>query len=331
MEAGASSLSQGTFSLSSGASSARNDASALASGTSQLSDGASTLSDSISTANDALSGIPMPEGAEEGSKESGNDEPTAGGLTLENSADESAPRIAIAINPAKNPMVTNSLESALTSLAGYGIEVDTTYTTGIPEELSTGYAHMPLLIITYLSSYAAGAAGAMLLKPFRRTRGRTALALLVQAMCALATALVIGAVATASFNAVLGAQVDFGSLALFLALCSFALQLVVVASLDLFGTPGMAVPLLLMGLCMLSAYLPYEFLPEFWQDCIYPYNPLRFMVDGFKSILYTDGGFINQATPLVANVAAVGAVLITLCLFKRPKEELGERMPAHLP
>ena len=55
------------------------------------------------------------------------------------------------------------------------------------------------------------------------------------------------------------------------------------------------------------------------------------MVDGFKSILYTDGGFINQATPLVANVAAVGAVLITLCLFKRPKEELGERMSVHLP
>lgn len=320
---GTSTLSEGASALASGTQSASSGASSLASGSGQVAGGAATLSSGLDGANGALNEIPVPDGVNESDDgtDAGEEAEGDAALSLDSADDGDGPRIALVINPAKNPLVTNSLESALGSLSSYGIAVDTTYTVDIPDELSSGYAHMPLLIITYLASYAAGVVAALLLRPFRVTRGKTARALLGQVACAFATALVIGAAAAAVFNAVLGAQVDFASLALFLALCSFALQLIVVGSLDLFGMPGMVVPLLLMALCMIGAYLPYEFLPSFWQECIYPYNPLRMMVDGFKEILYLQAGFVNGATASVALMVPIGAALMVLSLFKRPKGE----------
>lgn len=314
---GADSLAEGVASLSQGAGSAYSGSSALSDASQTLSSGAAALSGGLSTAADALEALPERADGEGFAVDDGG---SSFELSLDSAEDPNAPYVSLLINPGKNPMVTNSLSSAFSSFESYGVVVKSTMTSEIPEALSAGYAHMPLLIMTYLASYAAAAVTGFLLGSGRGGRSRAAARLGVQALVSVAAALVVGLAVAALFNAALGASVDYLQLALFLALCSLALQLVVVGSLDLFGKPGMAVPLLLMALCMLCAYLPYEFLPEFWQNCIYPWNPLRFMVDGFKEILYVGSGAVNGATPAVLAMAAVGAAAMLLSLLKPSRE-----------
>lgn len=327
---GADSLAEGVTSLSQGAGSAYSGSSALSDASQALSSGAATLSGGLSSAADALDALPEQADGGGSAVDDGESSEAALGagssfeLSLDSAEDPNAPYVSLLINPGKNPMVTNSLSSAFSSFEGYGIVVKSSMTSEVPAALSTGYAHMPLLIMTYLASYAAAAVTGFLLGLGREGRSRAVLSLGVQALVSLVAALVVGFAVAALFNAALDASVDYLQLALFLALCSLALQLVVVASLDLFGKPGMAVPLLLMALCMLCAYLPYEFLPEFWQNCIYPWNPLRYMVDGFKEILYVGGGALNEATLAVLAVAAVGAAGMLLSLLKPRSEEPGE-------
>lgn len=72
-----------------------------------------------------------------------------------------------------------------------------------------------------------------------------------------------------------------------------------------------------VGVC--AAYLPTEFLPAFWQNWIYPWNPLRFMAGGYRGIMCMGQGFWNASSPALLVMVAVGAALVAL------KVELGAR------
>ena len=79
-------------------------------------------------------------------------------------------------------------------------------------------------------------------------------------------------------------------------------------------TPGTMV-LFLFGAALLvigmgTAYLPTEFLPAYWQDLVYPWDPLRFMTDGFRGVLYMGQGFWNSSSPALLVMAAIGLGLM---------------------
>lgn len=289
--AAAPSLSSGAGQLAAGASTAAEGAGQLASGANQLAEGAAALSAGLAEANATLQDLP-PEG--------------------------DAPQVQVIVNQGKNPMVTNSVEPSLAAFEALGVEVDKAYAVEVPAEMQRGFSHMPLMIMTYLTSYIAGAVIALRLSPSRASRKEHARGLLVQAGVALGVAAFAGVACALVYQAMLGVSVEWAPLALLMGLSSFALQLVVVGCLDLFGVAGMLVPLLLMAFCMTSAYLPYEFLPIFWQDGIYPWNPLRHMVDAYKAVIYLGQGAWNASTPYVLSVLVVGAAVMALNLLKRP-------------
>lgn len=298
---GLSSGKDGALSLSAGLDKLADGASALSSGTSQLESGASSLVDGVGA---------LREGT--GSLASGLD---AAGQSLEQlpEVDDAAPAVKLVINQGKNPMVSNSLASAISSMAsGSGISFETTYVNPLPEGMSMGFTHMILMMLTYLSSYATAV---VLSNTFKLKRGgvRQVLASVgIQVVYAAFCALAIGFCAAFVISQATGASIALADLALFVALASFGFQMLVLGSLDLFGMAGMVVPIGLLVIGMGTAYLPTEFLPAFWQSWIYPWDPLRFMADGFRGILYMGQGFWNPSSSALLLLAAVGAVLIGL-------------------
>lgn len=231
-------------------------------------------------------------------------------LAEEASAD---PSVKLVINQGKNPMVSNSLGSAISSMASSsGVAFDIEYKNPLPTGMSMGFTHMILMMLTYLSSYVTAV---VVSRTFELKRGgaRQVLASVAAQVCyAAACALAIGFCAAGIISAATGAAVSFVDLALFVALASFAFQMLVLGALDLFGMAGMVVPIGLLVIGMGAAYLPTEFLPAFWQNWIYPWDPLRFMADGYRGIMYMGQGFWNASSPALLVMVAVGAALVAL-------------------
>lgn len=281
---GASSIVSGVDALASGAASLDSGTSSVVEGSQAISDGSASLASGLNTANDALGQLPA-----------GSDDDS----------------IKLVINQGKNPMVSNSLGSAISSLgASSGMAFDISYINPLPEEMSTGFAHMILMILTYIASYATAAVIANTFKLRHGSRRSLLLSVAVQVGYAALCALVVGVGAWVVLTLATGADILFGNLALFVAVASFSFQMLVIGSLDLLGAPGMVVPIGLLVMGMGTAYLPTEFLPAFWQDWVYPWDPLRFMVDGFKGILYMGQGFWSASTAALLVLVLIGAALI---------------------
>lgn len=308
-------LSQGVTALADGAAKAQSGADALASGAGTLSSGAGTYSEAISEANNTLEELPDG-GVAQDSDADNNESGDEGSTTLGMSA-PSGPKIELIINQGKNPMVTNSLSAALNGLAASsGLAFETSYVNELPENMGIGVTHMILMILTYLGSYATGAVIAGVLKPRRNDKRGLLVGSAVQVAYAFLCALLVGVAAATVLQVGLGGTIPFVDLALFVSLASFSFQLLVIGSVKLLGTAGMIVPIGLLVIGMGAAYLPVEFLPDFWRDYVYPWDPLRYMVDGFRSILYLGEGFVNDASSPLLLVAAIGLVLMLSSVVK---------------
>lgn len=302
------SLADGAGALASGAASLDGGMSSLADGTEALHEGTQTMADGLDTANGALSMLP---------------------------GEISDPAIRLVINQGKNPMVSNSLASAIGSMgASSGMTFDISYVNPLPSEMSMGFTHMILMVLTYISSYATAVVIANVTKS-RRSGARPMLSSMAkQAVLACICALVIGFGGAGILVLATGAPVSFVDLALFITIASFAFQMLVMGSLDLFGMAGMVVPIGLLIIGMGTAYLPTEFLPSFWQDWVYPWDPLRFMADGFRGILYMGQGFWNPSSPVLLIMVGVGLVLMVIKLAlvsrKNHMEGKGRALPARM-
>lgn len=295
LSGGAEQLASGVGSLASGASQLEAGTSALASGAGALSSGSGALADGLAQAGDALDALP-----------SASDEELA---------------IQLVINQGKNPMVSSSLGSAISSMgSSSGIAFDITYENPLPEGMSMGFTHMILMMLTYLSSYITAVVISNTFKLKKGGARQMFASIGVQVGYAALCALLVGFCGAGVIVWITGASIDLTSLALFVALSSFAFQMIALGSLDLFGMAGMVVPIGILVIGMGTAYLPTEFLPAFWQNWVYPWDPLRFMADGFRGIMYMGQGFWNPSSPALLVVVAIGAALIgvkaVLCHFE---------------
>lgn len=299
--ASAPTLVSGVGSLASGAAQVSDGAASLSTGAAALASGAASNSEGVSAANDVLASLP-----------------SSDATASESEAEQAS--LEVLINQGKNPFVSNSLNSALSGLtASSGFTVETSYLNPLPEGMSMGFTHMALMILTYISSYASAVVLSRTFRFDRSSRAAMGKSLALQLGYMVCLALVVGVGVAGIMRFVYGDVFAFGDLALFVAIASLSFQVLTMGFLDWFGLAGMVVPVGILVVGMGAAYLPFEFLPTFWQNFIHPWDPLRFIVDGFKNILYMGTGYWNEATGVLCAIIAGSLAFFFANLLRRTK------------
>lgn len=111
---------------------------------------------------------------------------------------------------------------------------------------------------------------------------------------------------------------NFTDTALFLSITSFSFFLMISAVLSLVGLKGIGVFALLLffGTPLLS--LAPEMLSPFYQDWVYSWLPMRFMIEGLREIFFFGKG-LSWSTPVIVLIwiGAVSIVIILATALKR--------------
>ncbi|MCU5445741.1 DUF3533 domain-containing protein [Bacillus cereus] len=111
---------------------------------------------------------------------------------------------------------------------------------------------------------------------------------------------------------------NFTDTALFLSITSFSFFLMISAVLSLVGLKGIGVFALLLffGAPLLS--LAPEMLSPFYQDWVYVWLPMRFMIEGLREIFFFGKG-LSWSTPVIVLIwiGAVSIVIILATALKR--------------
>lgn len=240
-------------------------------------------------------------------------------------ASRKLPDLTLIVNEGKNPMVSAQLGTSFDSVAGDSpFNVKTQYVNEVPDSLGMLVSFLPmvLMILVYIASYAGGIVIRSTFPLATSRRGKTiAEQLLVAAIGALITGY-----SAASILSALVPDLSFtvGGAGLFLSVASFALMTIVIGSINWVGMIGMAVPVLILILGLGPADLPYEFLPSFWQEWVYPWNPLQFLATGSRALLFQGAGWWNAATLALIITAAVGTALVLTSAFTPRAKRLTE-------
>lgn len=235
--------------------------------------------------------------------------------------------VTLIVNEGKNPMVTNLLSGQITALtAGSDLALVTQAHHEVPDSLALLASFLPMvfMILAYISSYATGIVIRSTFPLGATGRARTTVTQL--AVAALA-AIAIGIAGSAILTAMVDVDLSVLDAAPFMAIASFALMTLVIGSVNWIGMAGMAVPVAILVLGLGTANLPFEFLPGFWQDLVYPWNPLRLLAEGARALLFQGAGWWNAATPGLVATAVVGVGLVTTSVLA-PRRRAREAVAA---
>lgn len=321
MKSGSDSLTSGLETMSSNVSQAVNGSGQLAQGSNMLKDnspllvnginnlskGSDKLNEGVGTLYDKTGEIVDNIDIEENFKEAGEGTDTEGSVS-------------VMINQGKNPMIAGNIENAMTKVsANAGLAFNMSYINPVPEDMGTGV--LPLAIMFILTLIVSLIAGVLLFRILPLSGDTTAKQLrriIVQIIYCVILALFIGYSVAFIMNTIAGMGIPFTEVALFAFVASLSLLMIVIGSLELFKMPGMLIPGLVIILGLAVSVLPYEALPEFWQDGVYPWMPLRFITSGLREILYMGEGTWNDSTLPLIGMMSVGVVLLFLSLI-RPK------------
>ena len=220
--------------------------------------------------------------------------------------------IHVTINQGKNPMVASMLQPAFAGMSDAGSETEITleisYHNPVPAELGmvANFAPTMFVLFVYISSYSTAIVTNNML-PLRNGGRRETI--LSQLGAILIAAVGIGVVGSAVLGWLIDIELSFVDVAVYLALGSVAFMSLVIGALNWFGTRGMIIPVLILLLGMGTANLPYEFLPNFWQNWIYPWMPLRFLAEGARALLFQGAGMWSPSMTAIAIIAAIGLSL----------------------
>ncbi|MDA1761046.1 DUF3533 domain-containing protein [Bacillus cereus] len=151
------------------------------------------------------------------------------------------------------------------------------------------------------------------------TRKENFVSKLKQIVAGAVATLVIGFGLTWIADGMVGLNIsNFTDTALFLSITSFSFFLMISAVLSLVGIKGIGVFALLLffGAPLLS--LAPEMLSPFYQDWVYPWLPMKFMIEGLREIFFFGKG-VSWNTPVTVLVwiGIVSAVIILATAFKR--------------
>lgn len=145
---------------------------------------------------------------------------------------------------------------------------------------------------------------------FTRRSSRLA-ALLVQAACGILLAAIVGFGFTGYVEA-LGVHIPhYVDTALYIAIAFLSFFLMQSALLSWVGMKGdiLFIIILFFGAPLLS--MPPEFMSPFYQDWVYSWLPIRFMVEGLRSLFYFDGGLSwNEPMAVLAGIGIVSFLVM---------------------
>ncbi|WP_164546441.1 YhgE/Pip domain-containing protein [Corynebacterium hylobatis] len=239
--------------------------------------------------------------------------------------------LTLIVNEGKHPMVSAQLSGSIDELtAGIDVPVEVEAYNEIPASLGLSATVLPMLfmILVYLASYVGGI---VIRSTFPLYAGETAQTqtpskgrgAATQLGLAVLTATIVGTVSAGVLSA-FAPDLDFSftGAAVFLAIASFALMTLVIGSINWLGMAGMIVPVAVLLLGLGTANLPYEFLPSFWQDWVYPWNPLRFLAEGSRALMFQSAGWWNPATLGLIVTGVVGVALVGTSVLKPAKKEV---------
>ena len=233
--------------------------------------------------------------------------------------DDDVVRLQFTIDQSRHVLVTSTLTSAINGLsAKSGMRVDVEYQNEIPKELNTLFFAMVFMMLTMFTSMIPGILTGITLRP-RGGRLARSKGILFQIVLAAAIALCLGFILPRVIQWMAGTALPLDELGRFVAICSFSLLMLIIGAVDLIGLPGVAFPAVIMFCGTAVANLPYEYLPQFWQKYVYPWEPLRFIADGIRNILYWGGGWWSEYSQKMLVLVAIGICFMILSLVKKEK------------
>ncbi|QWH18267.1 DUF3533 domain-containing protein [Bacillus mycoides] len=132
-------------------------------------------------------------------------------------------------------------------------------------------------------------------------------------------ALVIGFGLTWIADGMVGLNIsDFMDTALFLSITSFSFFLMISAVLSLVGLKGIGLFALLLFFGAPLLALAPEMMSQFYQDWIYSWLPMRFMIEGLREIFFFGKGLAwNTPLTVLVWIGVVSMVIILATAFKR--------------
>ncbi|KRK45161.1 DUF3533 domain-containing protein [Dellaglioa algida] len=116
----------------------------------------------------------------------------------------------------------------------------------------------------------------------------------------------------------------FMTIAAFLSFTSFAFIMLFSGVLTWIGFPGVIVFVLLLFFSIPLLAMAQPLVPQFYQDWVLPWLPMRFLYDGGRSILYYGASFWNSSTVGLTYVLIIGGILFFAEGFS-PKHRKVER------
>jgi hypothetical protein len=224
----------------------------------------------------------------------------------------------LTINQGKNPMAAIQLTTAFSALTASGLPLTQQVFRPVPASL--GFVAMLLPMITTLMVFIASMVGALAISAsFPLGAHRRWRTLTTQAAAAIIGAGLAGLGATTILNGLAGAGLGVLDGTLFVGLAALALMAIAIGSINWFGRRGLAIPALIFVLSIATATLAYEFLPGFWQACVYPWSPIRLLGDGTRALLFQGADWWNAATPGLLTCAIIGLALMLSARFRPTK------------
>ncbi|MCD8199876.1 MAG: hypothetical protein LUD25_02810 [Coriobacteriaceae bacterium] len=109
-------------------------------------------------------------------------------------------------------------------------------------------------------------------------------------------------------------------------------MLLYIGAINISMALGAVIMIVFMAFGMMTGNLPYEMLPTFWQDWIYPWAPQHYISEGIRSVIYLGDGAWNRASlPLLIYGLAgiVLAVIAGLIPHKTDEEKAAARKELH--
>lgn len=255
--------------------------------------------------------------------------------------------INILINQGKNPMIASTLEqtlneavskigtmmseNAITMLKQSNanlpveqikvladpIEANIQLNNKVNDDLIGGTAHIFTSVICWITLLIASV---LMFKYFGKEKNLgmpyTAKKRTVQLIWCFINSCIIGIVVAFIVSVEFGINIPYMETATYLSIATFCLLILIEGILTWTGLAGISIAIAVLVFGLLASALPYELLPEFWQNWIYPWMPLRFFTDGVGEIYYMNGRVINDGLKVLLWLGASGIALMYLSLIQ---------------
>lgn len=230
-----------------------------------------------------------------------------------------SPVIKVIIDEGQSKAVATALSTMIGAMSSDSeVPLTIEYLNPIGPDMANGNANMFAFIMAWI---AALVCSIVLAKAYKMGLDQSVASKLKLMVMAALTAVVIAACVSFILKVEFSLGIEFGITFGFLCIAVFCLMMLIIGVMSWSFVGGVVIFVTLMLLGLVASSLPYEILPVFWQQYVYPWMPMRFMSDGIKEIFYLGGGIWNAGTQVLIWFGAGGILLILLSALKKEKAE----------